>query len=170
VQPPPSLPEPPQTQAKSLPPPVSPPPKQVKPPESPKTEPPKTETPKPEPPPAVVAPAPTPVPAPKELPPPPPVVDCHAPTYTGLHYGTLRWQNGILEPNAALVIGGPEENLSGGRLGGQRLPGCDVTVTAATPGLSIEELPSRADGFRRAKVRNTSRMPLSLIELQWREK
>ena len=134
--------------------------------------------------PVAPAPTPAPVPAPTPLPtpvvaspppaapppPPPPVIDCHAPTYTGLHYGTLRWQNGVLDPDAVLVIGGPDQNLMGGRLGGQRLPGCDVTVTPATAGISIEDLPSRADGFRRVKVRNTAKAAISLVEIQWREK
>jgi serine/threonine protein kinase len=102
--------------------------------------------------------------------PPPPIVDCRAPTYTGLHYGTFTWSGPTLASKAELVIGGPDQNLGdGGIVRGQRLPGCDVNVTG-TSGVIIEEGPSTKDGFRRIKVRNGSSDPLSSFEIHWQAK
>jgi hypothetical protein len=101
---------------------------------------------------------------------PPAIVDCHAPTYTGLHHGTFTWSGRALDPKAELVIGGPDQNLGdGGTIRGQRLPGCDVSVTAAS-GVVIEEGPSTMDGFRRIKVRNGSNDSVSSFEIRWQAK
>jgi eukaryotic-like serine/threonine-protein kinase len=98
-------------------------------------------------------------------------VDCHAATYTGLHYGAFTWSGATLEPNAELVIGGTDERLGGGRIiRGQRLPGCDVSVNTTSAAILIEEKPSAKDGFRRVKLRNTSTEPLSSVEVRWQAK
>jgi hypothetical protein len=97
------------------------------------------------------------------------VENCHASDYTGTRYGTLQW-TGILQPEGELVFGGPDENLAGGRRRGQNLPGCDVSLTPATPGIAIQDAPSQADGFRRLKLRNTSKSAVSSLEIRWQVK
>jgi len=98
----------------------------------------------------------------------PPPVDCDAPTYTGLHYGTFTWSGATLEPNGELVIGGPDQNLGGGIIRGPRFPGCEVTISTPSAAIMVEETPSAKDGFRRLKLRNTSTEPLSSVEIRWR--
>jgi hypothetical protein len=102
----------------------------------------------------------------------PKIVDCNAPDFNAPRRGTFTWFGATLEPNAELVIGGPDERLGGGRIIRQRFPGCDVDVTIITPpsGVKIEDYPSPKDGFRRVKLRNTSTEPLSSIEVHWQAK
>ncbi len=102
--------------------------------------------------------------------PTPAVVDCHAPSYHGLHKGTLRWVNGSLESNAILAFGGQIETIAGGRVTGNLLPGCDVTVTSDTSGIEIVGKPARETGFQRIRIQNKSNAPISNVILQWREK
>jgi hypothetical protein len=64
------------------------------------------------------------------------------------------------------VVGGPDENLAGGQKKGE-LPGCEVTFTRVPPDVTIDELPSRANGFRVVKLHNSSKGPISLVELKW---
>jgi hypothetical protein len=97
----------------------------------------------------------------------PPPINCHAADYTGVHSGSLRWNGSVLPPDGELVFGGSDGNLAGGKLGGQSLPGCEVSVTPRTPGIQIVEPPARADGFRRLKIRNISKSPMSSIEIRW---
>ena len=108
-------------------------------------------------PPAVVPQPPPPAVTPPS--PPPEIVDCHAATYGGLRFGNLVW-TGVLAPNGTQVI----DNATAR---GKPFPGCDVTVKAVTPGISIEEAPSRADGFRRVRVRNTTAASVAAVELRW---
>jgi len=110
-------------------------------------------------------PQPQPPPSPRYVAPPP--VNCQATEYTGRKSGSLRWNGAVLPPDGELVFGGPDERLAGGKAGGQSLPGCDVTLTPGTTGIVIEDPPSRADGFRRLKIRNASKGPLSSVEIRW---
>jgi hypothetical protein len=107
------------------------------------------------------------IPAAKAIPPPPPIVDCSAPDYGGVRRGTLKWFNGKIEPDGIVVTAGPDQDLAGGNLGGKHLPGCEVTVRPLTSGIKIEEAPAREDGYRRIKLRNISKTPISHLEIQW---
>jgi hypothetical protein len=100
----------------------------------------------------------------------PAIVDCHAANYHGLHKGTLRWINGTLEPNGILTFGGQSETIAGGRVTGNLLPGCDVTVTSETGGVEVISKPARETGFQRIRIQNKSNAPVSNVILQWREK
>ena len=88
--------------------------------------------------------------------PPDPAVDCHAPDYGGLPGGNLRWA-GSLGPGESVTItrrntiaAGP-----GGRVTGDNLPGCDVTVRA-TGGVQIAEPPVPGNRFGHVVVKNSS--------------
>ncbi|MGA8578318.1 MAG: protein kinase [Bryobacteraceae bacterium] len=98
----------------------------------------------------------------------PAVTDC-GPTYHLPRAGYLRWASvgAPLPSGGVLVLGGPDENLAGGQKQGAGLPGCEVGLAPKTAGITIEEPPSRADGFRRVKLRNASNVPISSIELKW---
>jgi serine/threonine protein kinase len=115
-----------------------------------------------------IAPAP---PPPAEKPKPvPAIVDCHAATYRGLHDGALSWVNGSLDPNGVVALRERGEILAGGRVSGQPLPGCDVTVSLDTNEVEIVEKPSLENGFRLIKLRNKSTAPISNIVVRWHVK
>jgi len=101
-------------------------------------------------------------------PPVPPVTDC-GPGYHLPRSGYLRWASigAPLASGGVLVLGGPDESLAGGQKLGAALPGCEVGLTPMTAGITIEEPPSRADGLRRVKLRNTSGTPVSSLEVRW---
>jgi serine/threonine-protein kinase len=109
--------------------------------------------------PAVVTPA----------PPPPPATGC-GPKYRLPKTGMLTWYSGRdpLAGGGVLVFNWYDEHPGGGELHGQ-LYGCPVEFTNKTVGITIEEAPTAADGFRRVKIRNSSSVPLSKIELQWKK-
>jgi serine/threonine-protein kinase len=101
----------------------------------------------------------------------PPVTDCGR-SYNLARSGSLRWHSSgaLLEKGAVLVIGGTDENLIGGQKLGAALPGCEVALRPLTEGIVIDEEPSRADGFKRVKLRNSSSAPISQIEVRWKIK
>jgi eukaryotic-like serine/threonine-protein kinase len=100
-----------------------------------------------------------------------PIVDCHTTNYHGPSIGgTLKWLGGSLDPNGLLVLGDSLGNVAGGRVTGQALPGCDVSVSIDTSELELVEKPSQQNNFRQVKVRNKSGIPISNIEVQWKIK
>ncbi len=107
--------------------------------------------------------------APVKTPKPPPEIgDCRASTYNLPTIGTLSWSsNSGLGPNGVLVIGGSDEDPKGGRWTGRSFPGCEITVTSETPGIDIAEKPSLQDGYRRVKLRNSSKSMVYSITLKW---
>jgi hypothetical protein len=114
----------------------------------------------------------TPVPKPdvaKEIPPslnP----NCDEKSYTGLAHGRLTWI-GTLAPGAAIDI--KDDHATQGNLKGNHLPGCELSsfdVIEPAEGIKIVERPSRDNGYRRAKLTNTSGSSISTIQILWSKK
>jgi hypothetical protein len=99
--------------------------------------------------------------------PPEPAVDCHAPDYGGLPGGNLRWA-GSLGPGESVTItrrntiaAGP-----GGRVTGDKLPGCDVSVRA-TGGVQIAEPPVPGNRFGHIILKNPTSAPIASFTIYW---
>ena len=96
-----------------------------------------------------------------------PAVDCHAQDYGGLPGGNLRWA-GSLVPGESVTItrrntiaAGP-----GGRVTGDKLPGCDVSVRA-TGGVQIAEPPVPGNRFGHVVLRNPTSAPIGSFTIYW---
>jgi len=100
-----------------------------------------------------------------------PIVNCHASDYPGLPNGTIRW-SGSLPQNTELTLDRHNRILSGqgGTVRGDRLPGCDVSVTVVSAGTAVVEAPSPANRFARLTLRNTSAAAVTAITIRWEVK
>lgn len=106
-------------------------------------------------------------------PPPPPLPkldDCGS-NYTGRTEGKLQWDNpaGGLKPNGELVIGGPNQDLQGGRVRDMFLHCKEVTFKEIAPkDVVIEQSTRPEDNYSSIKLRNTSpAMTVTQITVSW---
>jgi len=94
-------------------------------------------------------------------------VDCHAVDYGGLRNGNLRWA-GSLGPGESVTItrrntvaAGP-----GGRVTGDKLPGCDVGLKV-TGGVQVTESPLPGNRFGHVVLKNPTSAPVASFTISW---
>jgi hypothetical protein len=108
----------------------------------------------------------------KEVIPTDPAVDCHAADWGGIPAGTFRWANGVLGPGDSITITRRNKVYGGGgRVTGERLPGCDVSLKVMDAGgLQIIETPQQGNQFGRITVKNVGSSPIGSFSIQWNVK
>ena len=99
-----------------------------------------------------------------------PAVDCRASDYVGLVRGSFKWA-GVLGPQQSLTIDRHSRVTSGqgGRVTGEHLPGCDVTVTAHG-GITVAVPPSAANHFGSITIKNPTDAPVNGPRIDWKIK